>query len=275
MIFKSSTVGGLTFHTLLNDQIISKSIELYGEWCFGEIELIARLLTKDANLIELGSNIGSHTVFLAKYTNKGLVYAFEPRRIYFQTLCANLIANGNSNVYAFPLGVADKADMRLEGEVPSNVGINAGGFAIGDLPGSDEQIDLICLDDKIDRLKPISLIKADIEGYELAALKGAQKLIRRDRPLLYLEANDTPEAPKLLRYLSDLGYASWWHTPPYFRTQNRGGMIQNIFGNWRSYNVIACPSDQHKDIAGKIAGLPNVTPIENFDWHPARVNGKA
>lgn len=269
MFFKTSTVGGLTFHTLLNDQIISKSLELYGEWSFGEVQILARLLPQNAHVIELGSNIGSHTVFLAKsICRSGTIYAFEPRRLYFQTLCANLVTNSISNVYAYQQGAAEQTRLVREGAVPSQIGMNAGAYAIGDLSGDEESIELIALDDRLDEFKPITLIKADIEGYELAALTGAKQLLVRDRPILYLEANQDPKTPDLLRFVENLGYSLWWHMPPWFRPNNRGGAMTNIFGAFRSWNIIASPNEKRDVIEQKLLGLADIRPVDNPDWHP-------
>ena len=79
-----TTTNGVTFITKSNDFFVSKSIEVYGEWSFGEIELLTQILTKSDNIVEAGANIGAHTVFLAKdIVPDGKVFAFEPRRIIF------------------------------------------------------------------------------------------------------------------------------------------------------------------------------------------------
>ena len=61
-----TTTNGVTFITKSNDFFVSKSLEVYGEWSFGEIKLLSQILTKSDNIVEAGANIGAHTVFLAK-----------------------------------------------------------------------------------------------------------------------------------------------------------------------------------------------------------------
>ena len=54
-----------------NDSYIGKSIKEFGEWSQGEIDLCKQVLTPSDVVIEVGSNIGSHTLALAKTVNKG------------------------------------------------------------------------------------------------------------------------------------------------------------------------------------------------------------
>ena len=47
--------------------------------------------------------------------------------------------------------------------------------------------------------EPVGLIKIDVEGHEIAVLRGAETLIRRDRPVLIVESEKrhAPEAPRM------------------------------------------------------------------------------
>ena len=97
-----TTCGSYKFLTNPLDTYVGKSLEIYGEWSQGELNIISSLVHKNANILEVGSNIGAHTVFIAKeICPEGNVYAFEPRRVLFQNLCANLCINEISNVYTF------------------------------------------------------------------------------------------------------------------------------------------------------------------------------
>ena len=61
-----------------NDMYIGRSIKEYGEWSQAEIDLCTQILTPTDFVIEVGSNIGSHTLALSKKVDKGAVFAFEP-----------------------------------------------------------------------------------------------------------------------------------------------------------------------------------------------------
>lgn len=248
--YRLSTTEDIKFITISNDVFIAKSIELYGEWCWGELELIGHFIKKTSNVIEVGSNIGSHTVFLAKYgLPEGKLYAFEPRRIIFQTLCANLALNAINNVYAFCYALGAERDLVLEGRIPSTLS-NLGGFSLGQIEGQDERIPVLPLDDMINELPKIDLLKADCECHELQVLQGAAKLISRDRPIMYVENDRRERSEELICHIKNLDYNLYWHPCPLFRANNRANSSVNIFGDWHSYNLICVPIERNILIEG-------------------------
>ena len=251
MDLRISTTKAARFITIPTDIYIGKSIEVYGEWSFGEIDLLGKLIRPGDNIVEVGANIGAHSVFVARdLCPEGTLYAFEPRRILFQLLCANLMLNGIGNVEAFQLALGSAADRILEGPLPLDRSVNAGAFALGKVPGEGEGIDVIALDTLLDRLKPVSLMKVDVEGHELQVLSGAGALIARDRPCLYLE-NDRPDLSEpLIRHVIGLGYDLYWHIVPLFRADNHAGTVANIFGTTASFNMLCFPSEKRADVTG-------------------------
>jgi hypothetical protein len=66
---------------------------------------------------------------------------------------------------------------------------------------------LLLLDDIVP--DPVGFMKLDVEGHELAALRGAERILERDRPVLLVESVPflSPEGPEaLFRLLNPLGY---------------------------------------------------------------------
>ena len=260
-----TNTNGVTFITKSTDFYISKSLELYGEWSHIEVELLAQVLKKTDNVIEAGSNIGAHTVFLAKdVVPEGKVFAFEPRRILFQTLCGNLAVNGIENVYAFECGLGEEAENQAEAKIDFSSQVNAGGYDLGSIPGSEENIKIEKLDDMVTEADRISLIKADVEGYELKMLIGASNLIKRDRPFLYLENDKVENSPSLISYLWSIEYDIWWHIVPLFNPKNRANTTYNIFPNISSINIICSPRERNFNITGALK-------IEDSSLHPLKL----
>ena len=82
-----------------NDTYVGKSIDTYGRYQLEELKLFDKYIQKGDIAIDVGANIGTHTLWLAnKVGAEGFVYAFEPQRLLFQTLCANLALNSIQNV---------------------------------------------------------------------------------------------------------------------------------------------------------------------------------
>jgi len=234
-----TTCGSYKFLTNPLDVYVGKSLEIYGEWSHGELIAISSLVPKNANILEVGSNIGSHTVFIAKeICPEGNVYAFEPRRILFQNLCANLCINEISNVYAFQKALGLDFDIIFEGPIPQEGLANLGAFDLGSISGVGEHINVEPLDAYLEHFQKISLIKADVEGFEEDVLRGGSQIISRDNPILYLENDRLEKSQSLIEYAWSLGYNLYWHIVPLFRNDNNAGTPYNVFGNTHSFNML-------------------------------------
>jgi len=67
-----------------NDMYVGKSLELYGEFSEGEVDLFRQLVHQGDTVLEIGANLGAHTLVLAQLAGEGgCVYAFEPQRLVF------------------------------------------------------------------------------------------------------------------------------------------------------------------------------------------------
>ena len=91
-----------------NDTFIGRSLDIYGEWCEGELVALFQIVQPGHVVIDVGANIGTHTVPLAKKVTKtGLALAFEPQRQVFNYLTANLVVNNLLHVATFQKAVGD------------------------------------------------------------------------------------------------------------------------------------------------------------------------
>jgi hypothetical protein len=89
-----------------NDAYIGRSIEKYGEYSELETVIFDQFVQPGQLVVEVGANIGAHTLFLSrKVGTEGLVLAFEPQRIVYQTLCGNLALNSITNVFCWNTAV--------------------------------------------------------------------------------------------------------------------------------------------------------------------------
>src|SRR6185295_9733823 len=93
-----------------NDIYVGRSLIHYGEFSEIEWQLLAHYCHPGHTVVEIGANIGSHTVSLSKAVGRaGRVIAIEPQPVIFQTLCANLALNCLLNVEPHLCGCAAAA----------------------------------------------------------------------------------------------------------------------------------------------------------------------
>ncbi len=229
-----------TMMYLRNDVYIGRSFDQYGEYSEGEVALFRQLLRPGDVALDVGANIGAHTIAMAQFVGpQGIVYAFEPQRIVFQILCGNVALNELGNVKAMPNAVgASPAAIKVP---VVNYGAlnNFGGLAIGGDAGEDAAV--ITLDSL--NLPAARLIKIDVEGMEIDVLRGAKATIERCRPLLYLENDRIERSSALVRQIMDLGYRLWWHLTPLFNADNFLRNPNNVLGRTVSFNMLCGPRD--------------------------------
>ena len=236
-----------------HDQYVGASLRKYGEFSPGETEVFRRIVLPGMLVIEVGANIGAHTVELSRLVGpQGGVIAFEPQRIVFQTLCANLALNSCANVHAMQVAVgAEAGDIMVPFLAPDRPN-NFGGLSLLGV-SEGERVSLRRLDDF--GLPACHVLKLDLEGMEVEAIKGGAAMIAAHRPLMYVE-NDRPNrSAELIALLLGLNYRLYQHNPPLFTPNNFAEDPENIFGNLVSMNLLCVPAERNLTIQG----LPEVT----------------
>lgn len=228
----------------INDAFVGRSLNAYGEYGEGEIELFTQLVRPGDVVVEAGANIGAHTLWFAKATAPdGFVVAFEPQRLAFQTMCANLALNDITNALAYQQACGRERGQLMVPILDPTVQQNFGGLALGAEKDGDE-VPVVPIDEmKVPRCR---LLKADVEGMELEVLQGAQRLIERCKPALYVENNDTEgttaKSKELIKFIASLGYELYWHTPPLFNPDNFLGNRKDVFPKIISLNMLCMPA---------------------------------
>jgi len=244
-----------TMAFLRADQYIGKALALYGEYSEPEVELFAKLLGHGQTVVEVGANIGAHTIPLARLVGPtGLVVAFEPQGVIFQILCTNVVLNETFNVRTINAGSGSApGNLKMPIIDYHNPGFNFGGVSLVDVTQGYD-VPVIPLDAL--ELVSLQLLKIDVEGMEIEVLLGAKNQIARHRPFLYVE-NDRPHlSVALISLMEEMGYELWWHFPRMFNENNFAETATNIFGNTISINVIGVPKELKLPVSGfqKVAG---------------------
>lgn len=204
------------------DAVIGRSLDYYGEYFESEVEVFRHYLNPGDVAVDAGANIGSHTLAMARMVGAGgKVLAFEPQRVVFQMLCANMALNDVTWVDCHWMALAaDDGDVWVP-ELDLRVAANHGGVAVTH-GGDGQRVAGRALDTVFhgDRLK---LVKADVEGMELALVLGGAETLGRFQPVLYLENDRIEHSPSLLSVLRGMGYACHWHLPLFHNPANFNG----------------------------------------------------
>lgn len=181
------------FFHIVNDYIPQQIIENGGFYELPFLELLRNICPPQSVVVDCGANIGNHAVFFAKIM-KADVIAFEPQPQNISFLQANIIINECvDKVRIIKKGVGERNEkISLYQAIEDNYGSFT---SLKDSVQKEEggnmkfyEIDVVRMDDEIySWQEKISLIKIDIEGMELLALKGAEKIIEKNLPIITVE----------------------------------------------------------------------------------------
>lgn len=228
------------------DQHIYGSLSMYGESTRDEVAMCLSLVKQGDVVLDVGANIGTFTVPLALAVGRsGQVVSFEPQRIVYQCLCANLAINSLSD-YVDPVRAGVGAENGLA-SVPSinpfQKNNNVGGIRLNQPAEISEQVQIVTIDSLgLDR---VNLIKIDVEGMEHLVLAGADDTVKRFRPAIFAEClpGDDSNAAGLKAFFARHNYRAWKTIVPLFSKQNARLCQVDIFGEQYDHNVVALPSE--------------------------------
>ena len=181
---------------------------------------VAETLRPGDTVCCVGANIGCHALRAARRVGpRGRVVAFEARPQTARLLQINASLNGASNLIVIPLAVADRCAafryVRAQGTNGFVEPVRGGAFAPGcDLEDDDTLVQAVRLDDLEGLLSPLRLLQIDAEGAEGLVLRGAARMLARDRPTILAELclgqlsrTSHVTGEDFLRPLVELGYA--------------------------------------------------------------------
>jgi FkbM family methyltransferase len=237
---KECRYGTMLFN--VNAQYVGKALDQYGEYSEGEVALFRKIVRLGDVVLDIGANFGAHTLYFSKAVGpQGAVLAFEPQRLIFQTLCANIALNNITNTVCYWNALSDKPGVVtvpvLDPRRPRNFGgVEVDGHRRGD------QIRVMCVDDF--NLSRCRLLKIDVEGMEQRVLQGALNIINQHHPIIYVENDRADKSDSLILFIRSLGYRLHWHRPFLFNPENFSGNPTNAYPNVISQNMLCVHPEQ-------------------------------
>lgn len=172
-------------------------------------DLLSEVCPRGCVALDVGANHGAYTWTLRNIASE--VHAFEPNpQLIFDLRCA-FAFDWHVRVHCVALSdAARNATLRVPLRGDGMATIDAAND-LSELATRAVSVRTARLDDY--RLEDVGFIKIDVEGHELAVLRGARELLRRDHPTLLVEAAEwhRPNAVASVRLmLQGLGYRGWF-----------------------------------------------------------------
>lgn len=203
--------------------------------------------------IDVGANIGNHTVFLSPFFAQTI--SFEPNPLTYRLLCLNTAAY--TNILTVNLGLSDSlSTAKLYGTSD-----HLGGWSLQAQSNyktlSPQTIHLDTLDHYLSTAgisTPLSFLKIDIEGHELMAFKGMLQTLCKYKPLILFEQHSSEfrtSSSSSLDFLSSIGYMYFYTLARSFRLPilnfiskiARASLVQLILRSLFHYDWILQPFD--------------------------------
>ncbi len=181
------------------------------------LEVSAGLLRPGDRVVDVGANIGNHTLFWAVHC-KAAVDAFEPNPAALEYLRTNVELSDATavTVHSQALGAAAGTASVLQAA--------DGNLGACKLKTGNGPISVARLDDVV--VGPVRLIKIDVEGLEVDVLAGATAVLERDLPFVIAECSSDAALRAVDEILTRYGYrrheANLAWTPTYLWAPTRG-----------------------------------------------------
>jgi len=196
------------------DNGVEKSLYYFGEYEKGTLYIIGELLEEGDCFVDIGANIGLMSIFAAQQVGEnGSVIAFEPNPNTKKILQENIQLNDIQHVKVEELAVGS---VSKNTKIYDALHINRGSASLikPDVETDSYDIRQTTLSEYFTPNQAIKLIKIDIEGYELEALKGAEKVFAEmDKPpMLIVEFSSQrantfgDDTSPLYKQLKDMNY---------------------------------------------------------------------
>lgn len=194
--------------TNINDEIQAAQ-SASGFYELAELQQLRADIGPTRSVLDVGANIGNHSVFFVRFFGCTRLIAVEPYLPAYQHLLVNLSLNLPREVDLRLIGSAlSKQPSTASLQAPSdfNIGLTKVAVGVGDIEvttGNDVVGDA-----------HIDLIKIDVEGMELDVLEGLTRTIERDLPAIFVEVSDRTK-DEVSAMLTALGYHLKRSAPAY------------------------------------------------------------
>lgn len=197
--------------------------------------LVERLDISEGLALDVGANIGNHTLYLSHIFAK--VMAFEPSNSVSLVLKANVIRNRRDNIEVICCGLGHENGRAMVNELSSE---NTGMVELIMLAGEDnvDAINVCRGDDLIfDKGMPVRFVKIDVEGMEVSVLQGMKMCIERDKPLIAFESRCSVEGNDVMDCLTKMKYQHFYEVAASRLCIGKNFYFKSLLNFQKSYHL--------------------------------------
>ncbi len=179
----------------------------------GDFFVFMSLLKDEGLILDIGANLGIMTWHLLKNFKNATIWAFEPIPENNKILRTVTQEFKSSRYTIYDCALGDKPgtakmvlpkveEVKMQG-LSHVVHESIEDFNQGDF----YEVPIETLDNLVDQSNKVQGIKLDVENFEYFVLKGGEKLIDRDKPIIYTELWENENRDKCLEFIRSKGYS--------------------------------------------------------------------
>ena len=208
-VFQSDTMHSRIYVPLYKTDQLQKKIVSSGTYYErSELDYVFNIavggaistIVKDHCVLDIGTNIGNHTLYFLFECGAGKVHCFEPIQSTYLILHKNIeINSAQDRVVLHHVGVGAKSSLAsIANFSEKSIGSTELSYS------EDGDIPIVAIDDlKLDEM--IAFVKIDVEGFEYEVIKGMMQTLKKYRPYIMIEAREE-FFDDIVRDLAPLGY---------------------------------------------------------------------
>lgn len=156
-------------------------------------------------ILDIGSNLGNHTLYWAEKLNYEAIYAFEPYKPTFEKLQNNINNNNLKNVFLVNKGVGNVSGFAHASFTDeTNMGATTLEYSSKQ---DDDAMEIVSIDSFVveNNINNIDFVKIDVESFEPFVLEGMKNVLTQMKPDLWIEVR-TETYKKIIDDLKELDY---------------------------------------------------------------------
>ena len=224
------------------DIYVGKCLDNYGEYLENQIELLKNFINDTSVIYDVGANIGSFSIAFARIASKGSIFAFEPERHSFYSLCGNVAINNLNNVYCYPYAIGKESGTIFVPEIDHEQNFDHGWIELTKQYNCNGYNSVVTNIDSI-KSNSCNLLKINTCGMEIDVLQGGLATIDAYKPYIFLNNYPKNNSNTLIELIKSFDYKIYFIRKEFFNINNFYDFKLNLFLT-NDYDNLFC---HHKD----------------------------